>query len=87
VQFSGFNAWCYFTRCLDEIEAIGLGQLVLFFDRSGGALQGLRLGLVCSMRQDCDYAGNYQVFQTVILRKGWFELLVAGIRNAPAQYL
>ena len=86
MQLSGFNAWCYLTRCFNEVEAIRLGQLVLLFDRSGGAPQGLRLGLVCSKRQDCEYAGGYQVFQTLALRKGWFALLVAGRRVRPAQY-
>ena len=87
MQLSGFNVRFYFTRCFDEVEAIRLGQLVLLFDRSGGALQGLRLGLVRSKRQDCEYAGGYQVFQTGSLRNGSFGLSVAGGHNAPAQHI
>ena len=77
LQLSGFNVRCYFTRLFYEFEAIRLGQPVLLFDRSGGALQGLCLGQVSSKRQDCEYVGNYQVFQTGSLRKGLFQLLVS----------
>ena len=87
MQLAGLNLRRYFSGCVDEAEAVRLGQLVLRSHRSAGALQGLRLGLVCSEQQDCEYRDGYLVFQNGSLRLDWFELSVAGSRNLPARYL